>query len=245
MTLSTTMPSHIQTSLANSPDNKAITVQSLFNGIASTYDLLNDCISLGMHRGWKQAACDAIQLQSGDQVLDVCTGTGDLCHQLATLVGPSGQVVGLDFAESMLDVGRQRFKDNSTIQFQQGDAMSLPFEDNMFDGAVISFGLRNVADIQQTLNEMARVVRPGGWVVNLDTNPNTTLPGYWWYFSTVMPLMGRLLSKDHAAYDYLCKSTQGFDAPEILVEKFKQAGLTQVSDKRLGFGSVAMISGQA
>lgn len=222
---------------------KASFVQALFNRIAGTYDLLNDCISFGMHRQWKQKACRALQLKSGDAVLDVCTGTGDLLAYLRPQVAETGRLVGLDFSEQMLAVARKRFAEDKNIQLLQGDAMALPFEDGVFDGAVISFGLRNVTDVSTVLQEMARVVRPGGWIVNLDTAPNPSLPGYWFYFTKIMPWFGKLLAMDKKAYEYLSTSSKHFDAPEQLKAQFERIGLRMVSIESLAFGSVAIIKG--
>lgn len=225
-------------------DVKDTYVRQMFNRIAPTYDLLNDCISFGMHRQWKAKACSLLQLHPGAKILDVCTGTGDLVKPLAQLVGPQGQVVGFDFSEEMLTVGRKRFAELSNTTFQQGDAMEMPFDTNTFDGAIVSFGLRNVRDIQRVLNEMSRVVKPGGWVVNLDTCPNPKLPGYWFYFSTVMPIVGRLLSMDPTAYKYLSESTKNFLTPQALQRCFENAGLTNVKLHPLAFGSVSIQAGQ-
>lgn len=223
---------------------KAGQVARMFDRIAGTYDLLNDCISLGLHRGWKKQACTLLQLTPGSRVLDVCTGTGDLAGRLSRIVGPGGQVDGLDFSEEMLAVARTRFADLSNTCFTQGDATALPYEDNAFDGAIISFGLRNVVDIPRTLSEMARVVRPGGWVVNLDTCPEPKLPGYWLYFKYVMPMAGRLLSMDPGAYSYLSESTQHFLTPAELKQAFETAGLANVRVKTLAFDSVSIQAGQ-
>lgn len=224
--------------------NRSQYVQEMFNRIAPTYDFLNDCISMGMHRMWKNRACDALRLKPGDRVLDICTGTGDLANLLLKYVGPSGQVTGLDFSEEMLAVARQRFSKPANLDFVQGDALNLPFEDNRFDGAIVSFGLRNVADIGLAIEEMARVVKPGGWVVNLDTAPNPSLPGYWFYFSTVMPIIGRLFSMDAKAYKYLSESTRNFLTPDQLKALFAEKGLQPVLMTPLAFGSVSIQAGQ-
>jgi len=223
--------------------HRSAAVQSMFDRIAKTYDMLNDCISFGMHRSWKQQAVKALTLRPGHHVLDVCTGTGDLVTPLNTAVGQTGQVTGLDFSEQMLAVARQRFRHNARIAFVQGDALHLPFEDNTFDGAVVSFGLRNVEHIDQAVAEMARVVKPGCRVVNLDTCPKPKLPGFWLYFSLVMPLMGRLLSTDPVAYRYLFESTKAFVSPSEMASLFQQAGLTDVQNNTLAFGSVMLQSG--
>lgn len=226
-----------------------VTIQQMFNRIAKTYDVLNDCISFGMHRLWKRRACQQLQLKPGDHVLDVCTGTGDLIGYLLPLVGKTGAVTGLDFSEEMLNVARERFPENTSnnIHLQQGDALALPFEDNTFDGAMISFGLRNVTDIPGAIREMTRVVKPSGWVVNLDTCPQPKLPGYWLYFKHIMPRIGKLICQDkgaESAYSYLSASTQNFLSPDELKTVFESAGLHPVSSQTLMFQSVSLQAGQ-
>ncbi len=219
-------------------------VAGMFNRIAKRYDVLNDCISMGMHRGWKRAAVKALNLQPGTQVLDVATGTGDLVQYLLPTVGPNGHVTGVDISEEMLNVARQRFGQHTNTSFILGSAMALPLVDNTMDGAIISFGLRNVDNVPQVLAELARVVKPGGTIVSLDTAPDPWLPGFWWYFNLVMPTVGKLISGDNAAYKYLAQSTKAFVTPKQLQAMFADAGLTNVAAKRLAFGSVAVIAGQ-
>jgi demethylmenaquinone methyltransferase / 2-methoxy-6-polyprenyl-1,4-benzoquinol methylase len=223
---------------------KPDSVSAMFDAIAPSYDKLNDWISLGMHKGWKQKACQALQLPLNAHVLDVCTGTGDLIGHLQACLGPSGRITGLDFSANMLAIAQQRFATTPNVQFVQGDAMALPFADASVDGAIVSFGLRNVANVAQVLAQMARVVKPGGWVVNLDTCPNPPLPGYQFYFNHVMPRLGRLLSNNPTAYGYLAKSTQGFYAPQQLGDLFRQAGLQAVKIQPLAFGAVSFQAGQ-
>lgn len=227
-----------------SGENREADVAAMFNRIAATYDRLNDCISLGMHRGWKARAIQHLHLQPGHHVLDVATGTGDLAQRILTKVGANGHVTGVDISDDMLAVARHRLRNNTNVSFELGSAMALPYGDNTFDSAIISFGLRNVDNTQQVITEMARVVEPGGWVVNLDTAPDPWLPGFWWYFSLVMPTVGRLISGDTAAYKYLCESTRAFATPAELANQFQHAGLANIITQRLAFGSTAIIAGQ-
>jgi demethylmenaquinone methyltransferase / 2-methoxy-6-polyprenyl-1,4-benzoquinol methylase len=238
------MPNTLSSPLLPDQAAKASYVQRMFNRIAPTYDLLNDCISMGMHRRWKQQACRLLQLKPGSSVLDVCTGTGDLVGLLARQVGSQGKVVGLDFSDEMLSIACKRFAQISQANFQPGDAMALPFTENQFEGAIISFGLRNVIDVQKTLSEMVRVVKPGGWIVNLDTCPTPKLPGYWFYFSQVMPRIGKFLSMDPTAYQYLSHSTQSFLTPTALQQCFQALGLEHVKSQTLAFGAVSLQAGQ-
>ena len=232
------------TSTSFTPETKGAFVQALFDRIAGRYDLLNDVISFGLHRLWKRQAVRSLQLKPGQTALDVCTGTGHLLGYLSKAVGPSGSVSGLDFSPEMLSVARSRYHSTSNISLTQGDAEHLPYEDAQFDGAVVAFGLRNVTDIDQALHEMKRVVKPGSWVVNLDTNPKPKIPGFWLYFKYIMPIFGKLLSGDKAAYDYLQGSTEQFDSPEQLAQRFERLGFINVEARLIHFGSAALVMGQ-
>lgn len=219
-------------------------VQQMFDRIAGRYDLLNHWISMGFHRAWKRRACDNLRLNPGDRVLDVCTGTGDLIELLLDRVGPSGEVTGLDFSSQMLAIARERLAHAPNVRFDQGDAMALPYADHTFDGAIISFGLRNVTDIPVALSEMHRVIKPGGWMVNLDTAPSPPLPGFQFYFSHVVPWLGGLLARDAQAYRYLSESTRHFLSPDELKQAFIQAGCQTVSSQTLMWGAVSLQAGQ-
>jgi len=224
-------------------EEKPVFVQRLFNRIATRYDALNNIISFGMHWGWKRHAVASLQLKNAEHGLDVCTGTGDLLGLMLPNVGEAGQVTGLDFSEQMLAVAKDRYKNASNVTLVQGDAMHLPFANDTFHASIISFGLRNVADIRQTIAEMMRCTQVGGRVINLDTAPITSLPCFSWYFKHVMPRFGELLAGDKEAYQYLQASTEAFESPERLKAVFESLGLVDVRIERLGFGSVAMIVG--
>jgi demethylmenaquinone methyltransferase/2-methoxy-6-polyprenyl-1,4-benzoquinol methylase len=228
---------------------KATFVCQLFNAIAKRYDLLNDCISFGMHRHWKQTAVRLLNLQTGQTALDVCTGTGDLLALLLKAVGNTGTVTGLDFSEEMLGVAQQRYavplaQEPATLTLVQGDAMALPFEANTFNASIVSFGLRNVSSVETAVAELVRVVKPGSIVLNLDTCPQVLLPGFDIYFSKLMPLIGKFLAGNQWAYDYLQASSKNFLAPEALQQVFERCGLEAVVVRRIGFGSVAMVYGR-
>lgn len=182
--------------------------------------------------------------------LDVCCGTGDLALCLAARLSASGRVTGLDFSEQMLKVaarreaqGRSANAFSSQIGWVQGDAQNLPFDNDVFDGAVISFGLRNLTNLQAGLNEMARVVRPGGRVVNLDLGHSKTpvfAPMFKMYFRHVVPIIGQVLQNDRSAYTYLPESLNTYPTPEKLTRMFEQAGLVDVRHIPLALGSVAL-----
>ena len=240
-------------SYPNSPSHPALheggdkpaLVQSLFNQLAPHYDKLNDVISLGLHRHWKRQACQSLQLVAGHTALDVCTGTGDLAAILAKLVGERGQVLALDFSPAMLAVARQRWASAyPQVVFTQGDALALPYADNLANGAVMSFGLRNVADTQTALNELCRVVRRGGRVAILDTCPTPNLPGFKWYFKHLMPKLGQALSGQGDAYHYLNQSTEAFIPPQQLAQQLELAGATKVEVRTLAMGAAMLVVGQ-
>ncbi len=240
-------------------EEKADYVLKQFDRIAQKYDLMNDLISVGMHRGWKQQAIAELMKgvdlknSAGKKYLDVCTGTGDLALLIAETNGFRGTVTGLDFSPEMLNVARRRgankvSKLESSLEFQQGDAQALPFANDSFDGAIISFGLRNLTDLQKGLNEMARVVKPGGRVINLDLGQPTMplfTPLFIFFFDNVVPMLGEIIQQDRQAYTYLPESRKKYPNPQKLTEMFELAGLTNVQWKSLACGSVAMHIGTA
>jgi demethylmenaquinone methyltransferase/2-methoxy-6-polyprenyl-1,4-benzoquinol methylase len=227
-------------------DQKRDYVLRQFDRIAFRYDLSNDLISFGMHRLWKERAIEALQVKAGGTYLDVCCGTGDLAYRLASKVGPTGKIVGLDFSPKMLETARMRQPGTTTIKWLEGDAQNLPFDDGTFDGAIISFGLRNLTDLQKGLAEMARVVKPGGRVVNLDLGHPTApifTPLYFMFFQHVVPLIGQVIQNDRAAYTYLPASLQTYPKPDGITTLFKGVKLKDVVHEPLAFGSVALHKG--
>lgn len=222
-----------------------------FERIAKNYDLTNDAISLGMHRSWKHQAVDNLVNDASGKYLDVCCGTGDLALLIAERLYANGSVTGLDFSKNMLKVAKSRELKRreesrnlvAQVDWQEGDAQALPFADNSFDGAIISFGLRNLTDLPRGIKEMARVVKPGGKVINLDlgkaTNP-IFAPAFHLFFSYVVPVIGSLMQNDLKAYTYLPESLKTFPSPEKISLMFQEAGLKDVCHKPLALGSVAM-----
>lgn len=225
-----------------------------FDRIAQRYDLANDLISLGMHRLWKHAALRSLNIKPDGRYLDVCTGTGDLALTLAKWPGFAGQIVGLDFSSGMLQVAserlareRQSAKISCNLEWIQGDALNLRLPDNSFDGAIISFGLRNLSDYLGGLSEMARVVKPGGYVVNLDLGrPSLPVftPLFYFFFDNIVPLIGEIVQQDRQAYTYLPESRKLYPEPARLTGLFQEAGLTGVRHVSLACGSVALHVGQ-
>lgn len=230
---------------------KAEYVLSQFERIAAHYDLTNDAISLGMHRLWKKAAIDALNLKSDGIYLDVCCGTGDLALGVAQRLGPDGRVVGVDFSQNMLNLAARRaekMRRVNPLQFDwvAADAEALPFSDDRFDGAIISFGLRNLTNLTKGLAEMTRVVKPGGKVINLDLgHPRQAIftPLYNFYFQNIVPIIGDLLAGDRKAYTYLPTSLSTYPEPERISELFESVGLVNVVFQPLACGSVALHKG--
>ncbi len=218
----------------------------MFDRIAPRYDLMNRLMSGGLDGRWRRLAAAAADLSLGSRALDVCTGTGDLAFDLADRVGPSGAVVGVDFAEQMLDRARAKAAARGApATFEVADALDLPFDDDAFDGATVAFGARNLADLDRGLAEMARVVRPGGRVVVLEiTTPQRLRALHALWFDRVVPRLGGLIGGDRAAYGYLPASAKRFPTPPKLAALMTQTGLTDVSWRAFMGGIVALHHGR-
>ncbi|HEY9730616.1 MAG TPA: bifunctional demethylmenaquinone methyltransferase/2-methoxy-6-polyprenyl-1,4-benzoquinol methylase UbiE [Drouetiella sp.] len=229
-------------------EEKAEYVLRQFDRIAQRYDLTNDAISMGMHHAWKQRAVSELRLKPDGSYLDVCCGTGDLTLKIAEKLSAQGKVDGLDFSPKMLAVASQRRSKHAKpgsceIKFQEGDALHLPFATDTFDGAIVSFGLRNVTDYQRGIDEMARVVKPGGNVINLDLGKSKVpifAQLFAFYFRQIVPLIGHVLQSDKQAYTYLPVSNSAYPDPEGISQIFRAAGLTNVRHISLALGSVAL-----
>ena len=219
-------------------------VADLFARISGHYDLMNDVMTLGMHRGWKRrTAALATQALQGP-ALDVSTGTGDLAFQLARR--PSvNSTVGLDLLPEMIALAHSRAirQKADTVSLMLGDALSLPFPNGTFACATAGFSLRNMPDVRQAISEMARVVRPGGRVALLELSPMETgvkARLFRLYFHGVVPLVGNLIARDRAAYTYLPQSVDRFYGADELATVLREAGLENVGYRRLGFGTVCL-----
>ena len=226
-------------------DVKRRYVSDLFSRIAPRYDLMNTVMTGGMHHRWRSVAVRVAVRGLEGAALDVATGTGDLALTLARAQGISS-VVGLDLLPDM--VLRARSKSHTRgldgdVQFMVGDALSLPFPDNTFACITSGWGLRNMPDLRRSLEEMTRVVRPGGTVVSLESLP--VRGGLFQYplrlfFHHVVPLMGQIIAGDRAAYTYLPQSVDGFHSADELARHFEEAGLEKVGYRRMGLGAVAV-----
>jgi demethylmenaquinone methyltransferase/2-methoxy-6-polyprenyl-1,4-benzoquinol methylase len=216
----------------------------MFDRIAGRYDLLNTVLSGGTDAGWRRKAARATALAPGGSALDVACGSGKLTAVLAKIAGDGGRVVGLDFSPGMLEVAR---RDQPGIEFIEGDALKLPFDDARFDASTIAFGLRNLADPVKGLNEMLRVVKPGGRAVVLEfVRPPKNFVGaaYRIYLRTLLPAIGGALSGQHAAYRYLSDTVDSYRTPDQLRNMAAAAGWSGVSYRGLAMGPVGILSGE-
>lgn len=224
-------------------------VADVFHSVAGKYDLMNDLMSLGIHRLWKQFAAEASGVRGGFRVLDVAGGTGDLAAKFAVRVGRRGQVVLADINESMLGVGRARLADRGivgNVAFVQANAENLPFPDDYFDRVSIAFGLRNVTHIDRALCSMLRVLKPGGMLLVLEFS-RPAAPGlnrlYDTYSFNVLPWLGRVIAQDEGSYRYLAESIRKHPDQETLKTMMEQAGFERVQYFNLSGGIVALHKG--
>lgn len=220
-------------------------VHEVFESIAPKYDLMNDIISFGRHKPWRRFTMKKMKVKPGSTAIDLCCGTCDWTISLAEASG-TGQVVGLDFSRNMLDYGDRKIRSlglDKQISLVQGNAMSLPYEDNTFDYATIGFALRNVPDLVQVVKEMHRVVKPGGLVVSLELSKPTWEPFrsiYYFYFRKLLPLMGKLIAKRYEQYRWLPESLVHFPDHKELAAIFRRTGLVDVEVYPLAGGVAAV-----
>jgi len=223
--------------------DKSRRVREVFDSVAGKYDLMNDLMSLGLHRAWKAYAVAVAAPKPGDRVLDVAAGTGDLTRALARRVGPSGCVVHTDINEAMLAAGRDRLLDAGfSLPTTLCDAEALPFAPARFDLVCVAFGLRNMTHKERALREMARVLKPGGKLVVLEFSKvaEPLRKPYDWYSFQVLPRLGRWVAGDGDSYRYLAESIRVHPSQSELKAMMKEAGFGHVDVHNLSAGVVAL-----
>jgi demethylmenaquinone methyltransferase/2-methoxy-6-polyprenyl-1,4-benzoquinol methylase len=227
---------------------KARHVADVFHSVASKYDVMNDLMSLGVHRLWKWLTIQQSGVRRGSKVLDIAGGTGDLTRRFSKLVGDSGKVILADINASMLNVGRDRLTDLgviSNVEFVQANAECLPFPDNYFDCITIAFGLRNVTDKDKALASMYRVLKPGGQLMVLEfSKPNEWLaPIYDTYSFKLLPKIGKLVANDEESYRYLAESIRMHPDQATLKAMMEAVGFERCEYQNMSSGIVALHRG--
>lgn len=209
--------------------SKKSQVSAMFNRIAPYYDLLNRVLSLGIDRSWRKKAIELLKDGNPRYILDVATGTADVALMTAHRLSPE-QIIGIDISTEMLDIGRQKITKqglDAIIELQEGDSENLPFPDNTFDAVTVAFGVRNFEHLEHGLAEMLRVLKPGGQAVILEFSQPTAFPFkqlFHFYFRNVLPVVGRMTSKDPKAYRYLYESVQAFPDGDRFLEVLQKTG---------------------
>lgn len=228
---------------------KASMVADVFHSVAAKYDVMNDLMSMGVHRAWKRFTLECSRVRAGDRVLDIAGGTGDITALMSRRVGPEGQVVLADINASMLQVGRAKLRDRGivgNVEYVQANAEALPFPDNHFDVITIGFGLRNVTDKSKALASMQRILKPGGRLLVLEFSK----PQYGWldkvydaYSFKLLPKMGELVANDSESYQYLAESIRMHPDQETLAQMMRDVGFEEVEFFNLTGGIVALHKG--
>lgn len=230
-----------------SAGEKTRRVRGVFDSVARKYDVMNDLMSVGLHRGWKRFTVELSGVRPGARVLDLAGGTGDLAKLFAQRVGSSGIVVHTDINGAMLGAGRDKLVDQGIVlPTVQCNAEALPFRDRLFDCVSIGFGLRNVTHKERALAEMARVLVPGGLAMVLEFSRVTgpLAPAYDWYSFNILPLLGRLVVNDAASYRYLAESIRVHPDRDALKMMMERSGFDRVDYYSLAAGAVALHAGR-
>ena len=226
-------------------EEKGKLVEAMFDNIAPTYDTLNHRLSWDIDKGWRKKAIKRLAPFSPKKMLDIATGTGDFAILAANLLHPQ-QLIGADISEGMMEIGKQKVKRQgleNIISFAKEDCLHLSFEDNTFDAVTAAFGIRNFQNLDQGLREMCRVLKKGGHLSIVELTTPVSFPMkqlFHIYSHTVLPIYGKLISKDQSAYSYLTKTIEAFPQGEMMMEVLKKAGFEKAEFKRLTFGICTM-----
>ncbi len=223
-------------------------VAEMFNNISHRYDFLNHFLSLGIDILWRKKAIKILKPDQPKQILDIATGTGDFAIE-ALALNPD-RVVGVDISSGMLEMGKQKMKRKKVdhiIDMQMGDSEKLLFEDNTFDATIVAFGVRNFENLKQGLSDMHRVLRPGGKAVIIEFSRPRSFPMkqlYSFYFKSILPIIGKLISKDQSAYTYLPESVDAFPDGQNFLDILSAVGYKQTECRPLTFGIASIYIGQ-
>ena len=221
--------------------DKGKLVEEMFDNIAPTYDTLNHRLSWDIDKGWRKKAIKRLLPFAPKKMLDIATGTGDFAILATQLLHPD-HLIGADISEGMMEIGRQKVKKmglDKVISFEKQDCLHLGYEDKTFDAVTAAFGIRNFQDLDQGLAEMCRVLKKGGHLCIVELTTPVSFPMkqlFRIYSGTVLPIYGKLISKDQSAYDYLNKTIAAFPQGEVMMEVLKKAGFEKAEFKRLTFG---------
>lgn len=216
-------------------------IAAMFDRISPKYDALNHLLSLNIDKVWRRKAAKAASRNHPKTILDLATGTADLALLLAKR-NPESHVIGMDISEKMLDVGKAKVakqKKEDQIELRMGDAANLPFENDTFDAITVAFGVRNFEDLDKGLSEISRVLKPGGQAVILEFSMPEKFPVkqlYRFYFKRILPIIGKRVSKDPHAYDYLPASVERFPKPDAFMHLLAEKGLENGMKRSLSFG---------
>ena len=220
---------------------KAVQVEQMFDDIAPTYDTLNHRLSWNIDKSWRRKAIRSLAEFRPQTILDIATGTGDFAILSAQMLKPK-EIIGADISEGMMQVGRRKVKEanlQDVINFRKEDCLNLSFGDETFDAATAAFGIRNFQDLDKGLCELCRVLRKGGHLCIIELTTPVSFPMkqlFWLYSHTLLPVYGKLISKDKSAYSYLTKTIEAFPQGEQMMEIFRKAGFAESHFKRLTFG---------
>lgn len=225
--------------------DKGKLVEQMFNHIAPTYDTLNHRLSWNIDKSWRRKAISQLMPLRPKTILDIATGTGDFAILAARMIRPKS-ILGIDISEGMMKIGRQKVKQlhlDDTITFQKDDCLALSIDDNTFDAATAAFGIRNFADLDRGLKEIHRVLKPGGQLSIVELSAPQKFPMrqlFKLYSHTILPIYGKIVSKDINAYQYLTSTMEAFPQGEMMKGIFEKAGYKDVKYKRLTFGICTM-----
>lgn len=225
--------------------DKGKLVEEMFDNIAPTYDTLNHRLSWDIDKGWRKKAIKRLAAFHPKKMLDIATGTGDFAILAAKMLHPE-KLIGADISEGMMEIGRQKVKKeqlDAIISFQKEDCLHLSFDDETFDAVTAAFGIRNFQNLDQGLREMCRVLKKGGHLSIVELTTPVTFPMkqlFHIYSHTVLPVYGKLISKDQSAYSYLTATIEAFPQGETMMEVLKKAGFARAEFKRLTFGICTM-----